>query len=92
MVFSASLAPRYPPSLALKSISALALADAKKALNASRFQAPDAKNRDFSAKKRDFRSEKRAFFANNVSEREKGPSATAKNAFSVRWRLRTLND
>jgi len=29
------------------------------------------KNRDFSAKKRDFRSEKRAFFAKNVSEREK---------------------
>ena len=50
------------------------------------------KKRDFSAKKRDFRSEKRAFFANNVSEREKGPSATAKNTFSVRWRLRTLED
>ena len=53
------------------------------------------KKRDFSAKKLDFRSEKGAFFAKNVSVREKhawGPSATAKNAFSVRWRLRTLED
>ena len=35
------------------------------------------------------------FFAKNVSEREKhawGPSETAKTAFSVRWRLRTLED
>ena len=54
-----------------------------------------AKKRDFPAKKRDFCSEKRAFFEKNVSERKKhawGPFATAKNAFSVLWRLRTLAD